>query len=122
MIIFFNYENFQASVAQTCNPGYSGAKISRIVVRDQSRQKVRSFLKNTQYINWGVAQAVDHLLCKREALSSNLSTSPNFFFLEKALISSPYHLKYLCFGIFAITYKYSFSYFLHVLSKYLLIL
>jgi hypothetical protein len=64
-------------VAQACNPSYSGAEIRRILVQSQPGQILAETLsqQNTsQKGAGGVAQVVEHLPSKNEALNSNPST------------------------------------------------
>jgi hypothetical protein len=76
-------------VARTCNPSYF--EIGRIAVGGQSENLFQRLpiSKIT-----GVAQAVPHLLCKREALSSN----PN---------PPPTHTTYICMHVCMCVSTYS---------------
>jgi hypothetical protein len=65
-------------VTHTCNSSYSGDRDRRISVQGQPREIVQeTYLENTQHKKGagGVAQVVEHLPCKCEALSLNCSTT-----------------------------------------------
>jgi hypothetical protein len=73
-----NCHYVQVSVAPTCNPSYSGAEIRRTTVRSQSGANSYQTLSQrnpTQNRTGRVAQAVEHLSSRREALSSQPSTT-----------------------------------------------
>jgi hypothetical protein len=55
-------------------PATQDAEIRKISVQGQPRQKARPYLKNTQHKK-GLAQVLEHLPNKCEALSSNSSTT-----------------------------------------------
>jgi hypothetical protein len=69
-------EENQVPVTDAYNPIYLGAEIGRIETRSQPRQIVHeTSISKITTAKWtgGVTQAVKHLFCKCEALSSNLS-------------------------------------------------
>jgi hypothetical protein len=65
-------------VTYACNPSYVGGWIRRITVQGQPGKIVQKYpLSKITRAKWtgGVAQAVEHLLCKPATLSSNPSPS-----------------------------------------------
>jgi hypothetical protein len=80
MLVWSSLENAicPVLVAHFCNPSYSGGKIRRIMVRSQPGQTVYEtlFLKYpTQNRAKGVAQVLEQLCSKYDALSSNPSAA-----------------------------------------------
>jgi hypothetical protein len=66
-------------VVCTCDPGYVVGFCRRIAVQSQPLGKnMRPYLKNTEVKkNWGMAQELDHVDNKSEALRLNPSTAQN---------------------------------------------